>query len=120
MRFARAKGPTNPAHIYGWGPHAATQLSSRKMGIRDGFPPDRGSTTASQGLRCRGPRPLDPTTPSMIVSASYRTDIPAFHAAWFLARLEAGFAEVRSPYGGAPHRGPLRPPEPTGFLLATR
>ena len=40
----------------------------------------------------------------MIVSASYRTDIPAFHAAWFLARLEAGFAEVRNPYGGAPYR----------------
>ena len=56
----------------------------------------------------------------MIVSASYRTDIPAFHAAWFLARLEAGFAEVRSPYGGAPYRVPLRPPEATGFVLWTR
>ena len=56
----------------------------------------------------------------MIVSASYRTDIPAFHAAWFLARLEAGFAEVRSPYGGVPYRVPLRPPEATGFVLWTR
>jgi len=26
----------------------------------------------------------------MIVSASYRTDIPAFHGDWFLARLRAG------------------------------
>jgi DNA repair photolyase len=56
----------------------------------------------------------------MIVSASYRTDIPAFHAAWFLARLAAGFAEVRNPYGGAPYRVWLRPPEAAGFVLWTR
>jgi DNA repair photolyase len=56
----------------------------------------------------------------MIVSASYRTDIPAFHAAWFLARLEAGFAEVRNPYGGAPYRVLLRPPEAAGFVFWTR
>jgi hypothetical protein len=56
----------------------------------------------------------------MIVSASYRTDIPAFHAAWFLARLEAGFAAVRNPYGGAPYRVSLAPPEVTGFVLWTR
>src|SRR5438477_6453053 len=40
----------------------------------------------------------------MILSASYRTDIPAFHAAWFLARLQAGFVQVKSPYGAAPYR----------------
>ena len=56
----------------------------------------------------------------MIVSASYRTDIPAFHTTWFLARLEAGFAEVRNPYGGAPYRVSLRPSEATGFVLWTR
>jgi hypothetical protein len=56
----------------------------------------------------------------MIVSASYRTDIPAFHAAWFLARLEAGFAEVRNPYGGPPYRVSLRPPEVAGFVFWTR
>jgi len=56
----------------------------------------------------------------MIVSASYRTDIPAFHAAWFLARLEAGFTEVRNPYGGAPYRVTLRPPEAAGFVFWTR
>jgi DNA repair photolyase len=56
----------------------------------------------------------------MIVSASYRTDIPAFHASWFLGRLEAGFAEVRNPYGGAPYRVSLRSPEATGFVLWTR
>lgn len=36
----------------------------------------------------------------MIVSASYRTDLPALYGSWFLARLEAGFCEVRNPYGG--------------------
>ncbi|HKF72867.1 MAG TPA: DUF1848 domain-containing protein [Stellaceae bacterium] len=56
----------------------------------------------------------------MIVSASYRTDIPAFHAAWFLARLEAGFADVKNPYGGAPYRVSLEPPQATGFVLWTR
>lgn len=56
----------------------------------------------------------------MIVSASYRTDIPAFHAGWFLSRLEAGFAEVRNPYGGAPYRVSLRPPEAAGFVFWTR
>jgi len=56
----------------------------------------------------------------MIVSASYRTDIPAFHAPWFLARLAAGFAEVANPYGGAPYRVSLQPPEAAGFVFWTR
>jgi len=56
----------------------------------------------------------------MIVSASYRTDIPAFHAAWLLSRLEAGFAEVENPYGGAPYKVSLRPGEVQGFVLWTR
>lgn len=56
----------------------------------------------------------------MIVSASYRTDIPAFHAAWLLGRLEAGFAEVKNPYGGAPYTVSLRPGEVQGFVLWTR
>ena len=33
----------------------------------------------------------------MIVSASRRTDIPAWYPDWFFARLEAGFALVRNP-----------------------
>ena len=56
----------------------------------------------------------------MIVSASYRTDIPAFHSAWLLERLEAGFAEVKNPYGGTPYRVSLQPPEAAGFVLWTR
>jgi len=36
----------------------------------------------------------------MIISASYRTDIPAFYADWFLARVDAGFVHFRNPFGG--------------------
>ena len=37
----------------------------------------------------------------MIVSASRRTDIPAFYMEWMLARLRAGFALVRNPMNPA-------------------
>lgn len=36
----------------------------------------------------------------MIVSASFRTDIPAFYGAWFANRFQAGYARVPNPYGG--------------------
>jgi hypothetical protein len=56
----------------------------------------------------------------MIVSASYRTDIPAFHAPWFANRLAAGFAMVRNPYGGPPTRVGLGGDEVDGFVFWTR
>ncbi|WP_413204472.1 DUF1848 domain-containing protein [Rhodospirillum sp. A1_3_36] len=56
----------------------------------------------------------------MIVSASYRTDIPAFHAAWFARRLEAGWVEVRNPYGGPPGRVSLKAEDVEGFIFWTR
>ena len=34
----------------------------------------------------------------MIISASRRTDIPAFYAEWFLRRLRAGYCEVPNPF----------------------
>ncbi len=34
----------------------------------------------------------------MIISASRRTDIPAFYADWFMNRIRAGFALVRNPF----------------------
>ncbi|MBN1777391.1 MAG: DUF1848 family protein, partial [Clostridiales bacterium] len=33
----------------------------------------------------------------MIISASRRTDIPAFYADWFMGRIREGFACVRNP-----------------------
>lgn len=56
----------------------------------------------------------------MIVSASYRTDIPAFYADWFRSRLHAGFARVVNPYGGPPSRVSLAAPDCLGFVFWTR
>lgn len=55
----------------------------------------------------------------MIISASYRTDIPAFYAAWFENRFRAGFARVANPYGGPPSTVPLRAGV-DGFVFWTR
>jgi hypothetical protein len=56
----------------------------------------------------------------MIVSASYRTDIPAFYGDWFLARLAAGWAEVRNPYSGALSRVGLARHEVDAFVFWTK
>ena len=56
----------------------------------------------------------------MIVSASYRTDLPALYGAWFLARLAAGFCEVRNPYGGQISVVDLTQPAVDGFVFWTR
>jgi len=56
----------------------------------------------------------------MIVSASYRTDIPAFYGEWFRRRLDAGFATVANPYGGADYRVSLDPAAVDGFVFWTR
>ncbi|MBI5282765.1 MAG: DUF1848 domain-containing protein [Candidatus Solibacter usitatus] len=56
----------------------------------------------------------------MIISASYRTDIPAFYSQWFFNRLRAGWCRVRNPYSGKPARVDLRPESVTGFVFWTR
>jgi hypothetical protein len=56
----------------------------------------------------------------VIVSASYRTDIPAFYADWFLRRLRAGYCRVANPYGGGVHDVSLAPDAVDGFVLWTR
>ena len=56
----------------------------------------------------------------MIVSASYRTDIPAFYGDWFMKRLAAGHALVANPYGGKPYRVSLAPEDVDGFVFWTR
>lgn len=56
----------------------------------------------------------------MIVSASYRTDIPAFYAEWFLRRLEAGHCRVANPYGGSSYAVSLAPGAVDGVVLWTR
>ncbi len=36
--------------------------------------------------------------PKIVISASRRTDIPAFYMPWFMSRLDKGFFEVTNPY----------------------
>lgn len=55
-----------------------------------------------------------------IISASYRTDIPAFYSDWFAARLAAGYVDVKNPYGGKTSRISLRPAEVSAFVFWTR
>ncbi|WP_404382341.1 DUF1848 domain-containing protein [Caenispirillum salinarum] len=57
----------------------------------------------------------------MIISASYRTDIPAFYGDWFRRRLEAGFVRVPNPYNAAQVSTlPLTPDAVDGFVFWTR
>jgi len=56
----------------------------------------------------------------MIISASYKTDIPAFYPRWFMSRLEAGFCKMVNPYGGQIYEVPLTPGMVSGFVFWTR
>jgi hypothetical protein len=56
----------------------------------------------------------------MIVSASYKTDIPAFYGDWFRRRLDAGFCKMRNPYGGQIYQVGLRPQDVDGFVFWTK
>ncbi len=58
--------------------------------------------------------------PSVIISASYRTDIPAFYGRWFANRLRAGFCRVVNPYGGRHGTVSLAPGDVDGFVFWTR
>jgi len=56
----------------------------------------------------------------MIISASYKTDIPAFYGAWFLERLKAGFCRTVNPYGGRVQTEALDRASVDGFVFWTR
>ncbi len=55
-----------------------------------------------------------------VVSASYRTDIPAFYGDWFARRLAAGYALVRNPWSGSAYRVSLKPEAVAGYVFWTR
>ncbi len=50
-----------------------------------------------------------PTTGPIIVSASRRTDVPAFYMPWLMARLRSGSATYPNPFSGQLHQVSLRP-----------
>jgi hypothetical protein len=56
----------------------------------------------------------------MIVSASYKTDIPAFYGDWFLRRLRAGACRMVNPYGRQVYTVPLTRDAVDGFVFWTR
>lgn len=56
----------------------------------------------------------------MIISASYKTDIPAFYGEWFMRRLRAGYCLTVNPYGRQIYRVPLTPDQADGFIFWTR
>ncbi|MGA2326867.1 MAG: DUF1848 domain-containing protein [Bryobacteraceae bacterium] len=55
-----------------------------------------------------------------LVSASRRTDIPAFYAAWFMNRIRWGYCHWIDPFGRRVHRVMLTPEECAGIVFWTR
>ncbi len=56
----------------------------------------------------------------MIISASYRTDIPAFYGPWFLRKLRDGYCTVANPWSGRASTVALTPDAVDGFVFWTR
>ncbi|MCC6390315.1 MAG: DUF1848 domain-containing protein [Bryobacterales bacterium] len=56
----------------------------------------------------------------MIISASYKTDIPAFYGPWFLNRLRAGYCKMVNPYGRQVYRISLKPADVDGIVFWTK
>ncbi|HLI06717.1 MAG TPA: DUF1848 domain-containing protein [Ktedonobacteraceae bacterium] len=56
----------------------------------------------------------------MIISASYKTDIPTFYGEWFMNRLRAGYCRMVNPYGGQRYKVGLKREEVDGFVFWTK
>jgi len=56
----------------------------------------------------------------VIISASYRTDIPAFYGDWFLRRVAEGRCRTVNPYNGKPSDIPLTRDRVDGIVFWTR
>jgi hypothetical protein len=56
----------------------------------------------------------------VIISASYKTDIPTFYGEWFANRLRAGYCKVVNPYNKVISRVSLRPEDVHGFVFWTK
>ena len=55
-----------------------------------------------------------------IISASRRTDIPAFYTDWFMNRIRDGFCHSINPFGGQVYRVSLRPEDCLAIVFWTR
>lgn len=56
----------------------------------------------------------------MIISASYKTDIPTFYGEWFVNRLRAGFCKMVNPYNRRIMRVSLLPEAVEGIVFWTK
>jgi len=56
----------------------------------------------------------------VIISASYKTDIPTFYGDWFMNRLRAGFCKMVNPYNREIYRVDLRRAAVDGFVFWTK
>jgi len=56
----------------------------------------------------------------MIISASYKTDIPAFYGEWFTNRLHAGYCKMVNPYSQQVYTIDLTPENVDGFVFWTK
>src|SRR5258708_7019698 len=56
----------------------------------------------------------------MIISASYKTDIPTFYGEWFMNRLEVGYFKMVNPYNQQVYRVELTPERVDGFVFWTK
>ncbi len=59
-------------------------------------------------------------TAPRIISASRRTDLPAYYGKWFENRIKAGFCEYRTAFSAEHHRVSLLPEDVAGFVFWTR
>jgi hypothetical protein len=55
-----------------------------------------------------------------IITASRRTDIPAFYTPWLLDRLHVGYCHTFNPYGGQVYRVSLAPEDVIALGFYTR
>lgn len=56
----------------------------------------------------------------MIISASYKTDIPTFYGEWFINRLRAGYCKMVNPYNRKAIRVSLTRADVDGFIFWTK
>ena len=59
-------------------------------------------------------------SPPFLISASRRTDIPAFYGEWFRRRLREGWCEVANPFSGKLYRVSLAPEDVLGWIFWSR
>lgn len=56
----------------------------------------------------------------MIISASYKTDIPTFYGEWFMHRLRAGYCKMVNPYNNQAYKVDLRRDAVDGIVFWTK